>query len=315
MTHIMLLTLTPNPSLDRLIVAPAFRNAEVCRIAEVREFAGGKGLNVTRAAQTLGVPVRALAPLGGMIGQRVQALAQDGGFDGKWTWLETGETRTCLLVTDADAPDTLTLNERGPQVSHAEWEAFASLVLAEASNAAIVASSGSLPPGVPVASFVAMLNKLVALEKPVLLDTSGAALAAAFDLPLALVKANADEVSEALGQPISTVPDAVTALKNVVQRSPQSVLITLGASGALLVTPEDTWHAIPPHAKAITTVGSGDAAMAGFAAGLLRGLPAPEALRLAVACGTANTLTLGPAVIRLEDVEQLTQQTRLEHLL
>src|SRR5262245_20139902 len=137
----MLLSLTPNPAIDRTLIVPGFRTAEVTRIAEMHDVAGGKGLNVVRVARTLGVPVRACGPLGGASGRRIAALAEAEGFDGRWSWLDDGESRTCLIVLDPSVPDTLVINERGPQISADDWERLAALVHTEAAGATAVAVS------------------------------------------------------------------------------------------------------------------------------------------------------------------------------
>src|SRR5205823_14403404 len=119
-----------------------------------------------------------------------------------------------MLVIDQGAPDTLVINERGPSTSVADWDALARLVAAEAAQASAVAVSGSLPPGVSTDKLTALLHEL-SLYGPVYLDTSGAALAAALDLPLALLKVNAEELGEALGTMIATPAEARAAAAQV----------------------------------------------------------------------------------------------------
>src|SRR5262245_548378 len=182
----MLLSLTPNPAIDRTLIVPGFRAAEVTRVAEMRDAAGGKGLNVVRVARTLGVPVRACGPLGGASGRRIAGLAAAEGLDGRWSWLEDGESRTCLIGLGPAVPDTLVLNRRGPQITADDWERLAALVHTEAAGATAVAVSGSIPPGPTVEQLIALLHDLTGYV-PVLLDTSGAPLIAALDLPLGLL--------------------------------------------------------------------------------------------------------------------------------
>ena len=300
----MLLSFTPNPAIDRVLIVPGFRSAEVCRVAERRDAAGGKGLNVVRVARTLGAPVRACAPLAGDTGRRIAALAAAEGIDARWHWLAEGESRICLLVLDPQVPDTLVINEPGPSLAAADWVALEALVRAEAAHATAFAASGSLLPGAPVARFVALLEALCA-DGPVFLDTSGAALSAALDLPLALLKVNAHELGDALGRTIATPEDARSAAALVRTRGPAMVIVTLGKAGAVAVGPDGAWWARPPEVRLISPVGSGDALLAGAATALMQGHGLVEALRLGVACGAANTLTIGAGVVRPEDVAAL----------
>jgi 1-phosphofructokinase family hexose kinase len=309
----MLLSLTPNPSIDRLLLAPGFRHAEVLRVAEARASAGGKGLNVARVARTLGLPVRVCGPLAGMTGQQIEALARAEGFDACWSWLARGESRVCTLVTDQAAPDTLTLNERGPTMGAADWDALARLVEDEVARATVVAVSGSLPPGVAAEQLAALLRRL-ADRGAVYLDTSGDALAQALDLPLALLKVNAEELGQALHTPIATPEQARGAAARVQVHGPAAVIVTLGKDGAVAVGSGGAWLARSPQVAAISAVGSGDALLAGVAAGLARQHGLAEALRLGVACGAANTLTAGAGVLRMEDVARLREATTLTEL-
>ena len=328
----MLLCFTPNPAIDRVLLAPGFRHAESVRVAEARESAGGKGVNVARVARTLGVVARVCGPLAGTNGRRIAALAEDEGFDARWCWLAEGESRICMLVIDQDAPDTLVINERGPTTSAADWDALARLVTTEAAQASAVAVSGSLSPGVAAHQLTALLRELC-VHNAVYLDTSGAALTAALDLPLALLKVNAEELGEALRTSITTPAEARTAAAHVQARGPAAVIVTLGRAGAVAVDTSGAWLAHPPAIAAISAVGSGDAMLAGVAAALAerryldsstdpslrrdfsggaewRGGLA-EALRLGVACGAANTLAIGAGILHINDVTRLCATTTL----
>jgi 1-phosphofructokinase family hexose kinase len=321
----MLLCFTPNPAIDRVLLAPGFRHAESVRVADARESAGGKGVNVARVARTLGLPARVCGPLAGANGRRIAALAEAEGFDARWGWLAEGESRICILVIDQGAPDTLVINERGPTTSAADWDALARLVAAEAARASAVAVSGSLPPGVPAEKLTVLLRELSS-HSAVYLDTSGAALADALDLPLALLKVNAEELGEALGTSITTPAAARAAAAYVQERGPAAVIVSLGRAGAVAVDTSSAWLARSPDIAAISAVGSGDAMLAGVAAALAerryfdpstssggagwRGGLA-EALRLGVACGAANTLAIGAGILHADDVTRLCAATTL----
>lgn len=310
----MLLCLTPNPAIDRVLVVPGFRAAEVCRVTERHDLAGGKGLNVVRAARTLDLPARVCGPLAGDTGRAIASLAEAEGLASDWAWLPAGESRICILVTDPAAHDTLTINEPGPKLGAAEWEALAAHIRAAAGGATALASSGSLPPGVSPAAYTGLLAEINA-SRPVFLDTSGATLVAALDLPLAMLKINAHEIGEALGRTIDTPEAAGAAAREVQRRGPRTVVVTLGRQGAVAVDASSAWWARPPEIAPVSPVGSGDTLLAGVAAGVLRGAALPEALRLGVACGSANALVLGAGIMHRADVERMHAATDLVRLL
>ncbi|HMO57511.1 MAG TPA: hexose kinase, partial [Roseiflexaceae bacterium] len=302
---------TPNPAIDRVLDVPGFRTAEVCRVSRRSDGAGGKGLNVVRVARTLGMQACACGPLGGATGRSVAELAAAEGLECRWHWLAHGETRICVLVTDAAAHDTLTINEPGPQLDGAAWNAFAAHVLATATEAHAVAASGSLPPGVGAAQYIELLR---AIKRPIYLDTSGAPLVAALDEPLAMLKVNGHELGSALGDVIATPAAAAAAARRVLQRGPRLVIVTLGRDGAVAATADEVCWARPPAIAPISPVGSGDAVLAGVAAALQQARPLGEALRLGVACGAANVLVPGPGIVLPDDIERMLAGTRLHSM-
>jgi 1-phosphofructokinase family hexose kinase len=301
----MLLIITPNPALDRTLVIPGMQPGGVHRAERVLVAAGGKGLNVARAARTLGQPLRVCAPLGGLSGQMFAHLAHEEGFAGRWSWYAAGETRTCVLVVDPQADDATALNEPGVPLTADDWQAFVAVALAAADDAALVSISGSIPPGIAPTDYAALLHALAQAGKRAIVDTSGAVLHAALEARPYAVKVNGSELGAALGMPVASVDEAAAALVALRQRGITLPVVSLGAQGALAATAEGICHACPPTTQIVSSVGSGDSLLAGLATGLLRGEPLPEALRLGVACGTADALTVGGGLIVPAEVERI----------
>jgi 1-phosphofructokinase family hexose kinase len=302
----MLLTVTPNPALDRTMVVPNLRAGQVHRAERIIMATGGKGMNVARAAQTLGQPLRVCAPLGGLTGQLVAQLAAEEGFDGWWSWHHSGETRTCVLIVDPHGSDATVVNEHGVTLSSDDWRDFAQTLLEAAQEATYVTISGSLPPGVPPAALADLIPRLTERGCRVLVDTSGPALTAALDATPYAVKVNESELATALQQPVNDIAQAVSALAAVRARGVALAVVSLGADGALAAGDAGVCHVRPPACAIVSSVGAGDSLLAGLATGLLRGLPLNEALRLGVACGTADALTIGGGLIDCTEVERLT---------
>jgi 1-phosphofructokinase family hexose kinase len=305
----MLLAITTNPAIDRTLVVPGFRRAEVTRAAERHDAAGGKGLNVARVAGAIDLPVRACAPLGGPTGRRIAELASADGLDARWFWMNSGESRICLLITDPEAQDTLVINENGPPMAEEDWRGFAALVRAEAAETGGVSFSGSLMPGVSAEAFAALLGTLIDDGRRVLVDTSGAPLRAALDLPVALLKINAHELGDALGTAIDGPHTAAEAARTVLERGPRAVIVTLGAAGGVAADREGAWYSRTPPITLVSPVGSGDAVLAGAARVLLDGGSLVEALRMGVACGAANAMMLGAGVVQRADLAWLLPET------
>ena len=141
----MIFCISPNPALDHTLVVPTFKQGIVLRAESSLSAAGGKGLNVARAAQILGAKTRSFCFLGGRMGKTIAELARHKALDGNWTWID-GETRTCVIIADGGTGEATVINEQGPRVTAADWSSFSQSVLADISEASDVCFSGSLPP-------------------------------------------------------------------------------------------------------------------------------------------------------------------------
>jgi 1-phosphofructokinase family hexose kinase len=306
----MLLIITPNPALDRTMVFPGLRLGAVQRTDDVVVAAGGKGLNVARAARTLGQDARVCAPLGGLTGELVARLAESEGLTGRWSRHAAGETRTCILLVDPEGGDATALNESGPVLAADDWEAFRAAALSASVGARLCLVSGSLPRGVAPEKLGGLLGDLAAAGRRAIIDTSGAALTAALAARPYGVKVNGAELAAALGrEEVTDIADAATALAELRARGIDLAVVSLGARGAVAADHTGSWWACPPPIRLVSTVGCGDSLLAGMATGLLRGLLLPEALRLGVACGSADALTIGGGRLDLADVERLAEST------
>lgn len=295
----MIVTLTPNPSLDRALHLERLEPGEVNRAVATHLHPGGKGINVSRALAAHGVASRAVLPSGGPDGAQVVALLAAQGVDAHPVPV-SGDTRSNITLSESSGATTK-VNAPGPALTADEQEALLAAVDAElAAGADAVVAAGSLPAGVDDAFFTRVADLGAARGVPVLLDTSGAPFAAAVRHGgLALVKPNDDELAELVGRELVTVGDVLDAAATVRAGGTDAVLVSLGVHGALLVTGAGAWWAGGPALVPVSTVGAGDSTLAGYLAA--DGAPA-DRLRRAVAWGRAAVLLPGSAVPRPSDI-------------
>lgn len=310
----MLLIITPNPALDRTMVIPGVQLGERHRAECTLIAAGGKGLNVARAAHTLQQPALVCAPLGGLTGQFVAHLAREEKLACQWSWHSAGETRTCILVVDPDAHDATPLDEYGPSLNDDDWLTFVDTILDNATRADMVALCGSMPPGVPSDALSSLIQSLHHSGNKVIVDTSRQALHEALEAAPYGIKVNSDELSVALSMPITNNAEAATALQAVRNRGITLAIVSLGSEGAMAANDEGIYVVQPPSMKIVSSVGSGDSMMAGLLHGLLQDYPLDQALQLGVACGSADALTIGGGIIDMADVNKILSETRVQHV-
>ena len=288
----MILTVTPNPSLDRTIeLTDELRRGEVQRAARTTDEPGGKGVNVSRALAASGAETVALLP--GLLDDPVLTALRQRGVPTVNLPIEQ-RLRANVTVTEPGGTTTK-INEVGPDLG-AHVEALTGLVVEHAPLASWLVLAGSLPPGVPAsfyADLVAAVRERWAADAPrIAVDASGAALAEVVATARPdLIKPNHEELAELVGEDAAGDLDVITeATRRAHQLVPEhvaSALVTLGADGALLFTAEGAWRGYAPKIQVASTVGAGDSSLAGYLLADLEGASAPDRLARSIAYGAA----------------------------
>jgi 1-phosphofructokinase len=294
----MILTVTPNPSLDRTYEVPALDRGEVIRATGERMDPGGKGVNVSRAVSASGQRTVAVLPLGGAPGALVADLLDAQGIEVAPVPI-AGATRSNIALAESDGVLTK-INAPGPELSVEEQELLLETVRVQSRDADWIACCGSLPRGLAPEWYAELVARAHAAGVRIALDTSGPALLAALRERPDVVKPNAEELAEAVGRPLSTVGDAVKAAEELRAMGARAVLASLGADGQLLVDDAGAWFA-GAHVDAVrSNVGAGDSSLAGF---LIAGGSGPQALASAVAHGAAAVQLPGSVMPTPSDLD------------
>ncbi|MGQ7296144.1 PfkB family carbohydrate kinase [Quadrisphaera sp. KR29] len=282
-----LVVLLAAPALDVTHLVSGVAPGAVHRPQEVLRLAGGKGLNLARAAAALGTPVRVVAPLGGPTGVRVAEAARAEGLDLVAVPV-AGETRTCFTAATGDGAPTDFYEPAAPLAAPEAAALLAALRDAPLRGWTVV--SGSLPAGLDPAAVAAVLRGRRAAGDAVAVDTHGAALAVLVQDGPDLVKVNRAEASALLGEEHLDLAAATAAL---VRRTGGAVVVTDGEAGAVGADPSAVVR-VPPHpCRGGYPTGSGDAHLAGLLTALSRGQDLRSALLAAAAAGAANAAVPG----------------------
>lgn len=289
----MIATLTAHPSVDLTVtLAGHLERGTVLRADRAHAQAGGKGVNISRAATAAGVPTLAVFPADAddaFVHELVAAgvPAQPVG--------PAGAIRTNITISEADGTTTKVNSSAGP-AGHELLAALEQALLAAAERAEWVVLAGSLPPGTPDGWYAELAASLGRTGARVAVDTSDeplrllAARLASGAAPH-LLKPNAEELASLTGHGPADLEDdpavAARAARELVERGVEAVLVTLGGAGAVLATGAGTWHAAAPPTTVVSTVGAGDSSLFGYLLGDLRQLAPERRLALAVAYGSA----------------------------
>ncbi|MBU8830473.1 1-phosphofructokinase family hexose kinase [Mycolicibacterium goodii] len=262
----MIVTVTPNPSLDRTLHLPMLRPGEVNRATSTMTEPSGKGVNVALALHGAGHATRAVLPVGGSVGAEIVSALQVFGLDMIGVPVY-GAVRSNVTLVEADGRSTK-VNEPGPHLSADEVDALCAAAVAQGGDWVVWA--GSLPAGFAPQRLAAAVGEARAAGRRVAVDASGPALAAVLAADRAglphLIKPNVDELADVVDRPMATLADVVTAARALTERGVDTVLVSLGGDGAVLVTATLALHGAAPVERVVNTVGAGDALLAGYLA-------------------------------------------------
>jgi len=309
----MILTVTPNTALDKVLFVDHFAFGETVRAAGMAAGMGGKGAVASWVLGQLGTPSLATGFAAGETGRRMEEVLRASGVQTDFLWVG-GETRTNYVLARLADGVQGTVTSAGLQVTPEDSHTLTEHVFSLLEGADFLLCGGSLAQGMPLDWFAPLIRRARERGIPTLLDTSDPCLAANLPALPEIIKPNAAEATALLGRPIHTVEEAAQAIRELQARGIPTPVITLGEKGAVAGTSEGIFYIPPLQVRVINTAGAGDGFNAGLIQARLRGSSWAEALRWAGAVATAVLLTPGTGECRLEDAQRLFPQVRVELL-
>jgi len=297
-------TLTLNPAYDIHASAPGFAPHRENLARVLSREAGGKGVNISRALGSGGIPNTAVIVLGsencGDFRQALEAAAMD------CVLLEKpGRIRENLTLHCPDSPETR-ISFQGFSVDARILEEVLEHMRIDGDT--VVTFTGRVPSGIGVREAKAFLKELRSRGARIVLDSKSFSREDVFELQPWLMKPNQEEISQFFGEEVETPEQALEKAAVFARHGAVHVMVSLGAQGALLLRDGAVWLASHPPIEAVSTIGAGDSTLAGFLAAAYRGKDPGECLRTAVAYGTAACLTPGTLPPEPEALERILEQ-------
>lgn len=278
--RIDVVTVTPNPALDWTVTVPGFRAGAVNRASGERSQPAGKGVNVAAALAGYGHRAAATGFLGRDNAAAFEAFFARTGVADAFVRVD-GSTRVGIKLVDPDRGETTDVNFPGAAVTSLDVDALMERVDALAADGRWFVLAGSLPPGADVAFYAVLARRIAARGGRVALDTSGDALRHALDAAPQVVKPNVHELEALVGGALSSMEDVADAARGLLERGVELAAVSMGAEGALFVARDGVVLARPPSIAVGSSVGAGDAMVAGIVAARLSGLDLADTARLA----------------------------------
>jgi 1-phosphofructokinase len=294
----MIVTLTPNPSLDRTLFLDTFIRGAVNRCSATLMEPSGKGINVALALHSHGIPALALFPSGGPAGEQLVQLLVAAGLPYRAVTI-AGTIRTNVSVIESDGTSSK-INEPGPSLTSDEVRELLRAALDSCSSPDWLAVCGTLPNGFSERDLVEAVRAARTAGLRVVVDASGSMLRAVLTAAPQLVKPNAHELAEVTGRPINTIGDVIAAAELLRAQGLGAVLVSLGRDGAVLVDGNGALHGRSAPVDAINTVGAGDAFLAGYLAADASALLPADRLTWALRWGATTVQHRGTLLSRVD---------------
>ena len=305
-----IVTVTLNPAIDRTLHLPSFSLGQVNRVMSERTDPGGKGINVAKVIKALNHPVVVTGLLGNKNAQLFQDYFKQEEIHNHFVE-SVGQNRVNIKIVDTSSDVVSELNFPGITPTLMDLDNLQTTLGNLARTHKWFVLSGSLPPTAPTDIYAQFITMLHEYNCNVILDTSGPALAAGISARPFAVKPNLPELSQLMNSPMEDDEQILKAVKELLNQGIAKVAISLGEKGSLVADQGQILRARAPIVPVSSTVGAGDAFVAGFSVGQARSLSLADSIRLASAAAGAAVALPGTQAGSLTEVNKLIPKVQI----
>lgn len=284
----MIYTLTLNPSLDYFIKVPDFRLGRTNRTTWERMLPGGKGINVSKVLENLGIESTAFGFVAGFVGEEIKRQTQAFGIRAEYISVDKGISRINMKLLSSNGTE---INGRGPEIGEKEFDALLKkLEILKSGDYFILA--GNIPETLPQDLYGQIMEILKEKEIVFVVDTTKEALLSTLKYRPFLVKPNHHELGELFHTTISSKEKASFYGKRLQEMGAKNVLVSMGEQGAVFLAEDgEVIYKDALKGEVVNTVGAGDSMVAGFLAGWMEKQAYREAFYTALAAGSASAFS------------------------
>lgn len=299
----MIHTVTLNPSLDKTAKCDSFEKGNLNRIEITSYDVGGKGINASKTIRALNGVSTAYAILGGAVGATIKDVLETRYIP---LFTSTVEQNTRINLKVIDKKGSLTeFNELGPHVDKKNITEIVNALKANVKPLDVVILAGSVPNGINSNVYQKMIIEVKKLGALVILDTSGEALIEGIKSCPTIIKPNRRELAECFGEESLTITQCIEKAKELIKTGIVLVVVSLGKEGALFVTKDNVYQALPIHVETKSSVGAGDAMVGAIAYGYDQRYTLEEIMKLSMAAATGAVTTVGTKPAEAKYVKQV----------
>lgn len=311
---LMILTVTPNSSLDRILFIDEWAPGLTTRIDHVVTAAGGKGLDASVSLSCQGISSIALTFVAGAVGQELLDTMLGYGVEAIPIWVR-GETRVSYVVAERKQQLHTHITAGNLAISQGHIEAFVTQLGISLKTSSWMVCGGSLPNELDNHFYARLIRLARAADVPCLIDTSHLPIEPILQARPTILKMNRREFENAFGAKTAGSEQLLREGAEVsAAHHLHNLVITCGADGIVALTAEGVFHAQAPKQIPMNAAGAGDSVSGTLSHYLSQESGWPEALRQAAAVSAASVLTKATAECRMDDVTRILPQTSLTRL-
>jgi 1-phosphofructokinase len=300
-----IVTVTLNPAIDQTVAIANFTAGSVNRVESQRCDAGGKGVNVAAFLADYGFDTAATGFLGRDNQQVFERFFKEKKIADHFVRI-AGSTRTGIKIIDRVRQQTTDINFPGQSPAGRDTETLLAKITQLAAERHWFVLAGSIPKAMSPGIYGELIRTIGRQGARVALDTSGEAFDPALDAGPALIKPNIDELEAYMGRRLDGLDPVVAAARSLLSRGVETVVVSMGAEGAVFVEKNAALQAIPPQVEVMSTVGAGDAMLSGTLAAKIEQRDLAQVARLATAFAVVAVTHIGaglPQSVRLSEIE------------
>ena len=309
----MIITVTLNPAVDQTLVLEQLRAGDTNRVRESRIDPGGKGINVSRVLRELGRESMAAGLAPGTLGRFVEHSLLEQGILCDFVHTR-GQTRTNLTVVDDASHETTLFSYKGPEIDPRHMQTLETRLRRYMKPNDWLVIAGSIPPPIGSEAYPRLIDLARQSGVHSVLDADAEALEIGLSGRPDMVKSNHHEAERLLGRSLDHDDLLLEAADEMRALGAATAIITAGGRGAVAVSEVGAWWCWPPPMTVVSSVGAGDAFLAGLLSKLDEGTDLEEALSWGTATGAASCMTAGTQLCRRNDVDELLPQVRVEQV-
>ena len=309
----MITTISLNPSIDRTVNVEKFVHGGLNRVVSAHSVAAGKGINVALTASALGVASECIGFMYREGSKLFEKRLMVGGGEYNFVWCD-GSVRTNVKVFDQSTGTITEINESGARVSEDDLKRMTDLVALHAENTDYLVLAGSLPPGCPTDYYRTLIQTVEGLGCRCVLDADGDRMRYGLEARPFMIKPNRYELELMTGEKLNTLKEIRDAAQKYLDMGVSVVTVSLGSEGALITDGDETLYAPKLALDVKSTVGAGDAMVAGLTCGFIGDNELEDAFRMGVACASARCATESYRVIDKTEYKRLLDQVKIERV-